>query len=469
MKPGGISCFLDRLFNLSENRAALHWAMRTPQSILKSRLGDELSTNFSKVFDKMKHLCQQLQSGQWLGATGKPITDVVHIGVGGSYLGPKLVTDALVDFQQKHLKVHFVGELDSHDIQATLAPLDPQTTVVIVVSKSFKTQETHQNAHTARSWFEAGLSTLVSTPDLSRHFIGVTNRADLAMDFGIAQEHVLCMDESIGGRYSVWSAVGLSVMLATSVEIFERFLVGAHEMDEHFLHADLDRNIPVLMAVIGIVYVNYLHCQTHAIIPYNSPLASLPFFLQQLEMESNGKSVTIHGEPIFHATAPVVWGQTGIAGQHAFFQMLHQGRLLTPIDFIWADDREFCDSDHRSKLVANLQAHSSVLFAGKDQQTIVNELGHRSKSTEPVNELVAHQVLAGSRPMSMLFLHDLSPESIGQLIVAYEHKVFVQSIIWQINAFDQWGVEEGKRLANSPSDEPIDDTAKLIREKFLEI
>ncbi|GLT20756.1 glucose-6-phosphate isomerase [Zoogloea oryzae] len=394
----------------------------------------------------MRQFSDKVRSGLWRGFSGEAIRDVVNIGIGGSDLGPKMVVRALSAYQRPGLRLHFVSNLDSAQLGPLLDSLDPKTTLFVVASKTFTTQETMRNAHTARQWLCAAAGESAGRA-LPLHFVAVTSAVDRAAVFGLPPENLFRMWDWVGGRYSLWSAVGLPIALAVGMNGFERLLAGAEAMDEHFREASFERNLPVLMALIGIWNTNFLGAGTSAVLPYHESLRFLPSFLQQLEMESNGKTVGRDGRPLSCQANPIVWGEIGSNGQHAFFQLLHQGGWLVPCDFIASAQSDFPLPDHQAPLMANFLAQSSALAFGKSEAEARAELEAAGVPVEHMAALLPHKVFAGNQPSTTIILPRLDPHSLGMLIALYEHKVFVQGVIWGINSFDQWGVELGKQLA----------------------
>ncbi len=424
--------FAGATVNTTEQRPALHTALR-------ARTADAFYTRqIQQEHKKMAAFAEQVRTGQWLGHTGKPIRHIVNVGIGGSDLGPKMVCEALNHLGHEQLSMHFVTNVDGTELQRVLPQIDPETTLVIIVSKTFTTLETLTNARSIRSWL---INNGVPETKLAQHCVGVTANAAEAIQFGIAPENVFAMWEWIGGRYSLWSAAGLAIMLLVGPTHFDALLAGARLMDEHFCTAPIERNLPVVLALLGIWYRNFFNFSTQLIAPYAHALRHLPAYLQQLEMESNGKSVDIHGTHINYATAAVLWGEPGTNGQHAFFQMLHQGTTIVPIDFIVALTPEHQYLDHHLRLLANCFAQSEALMRGRTQEEAVQLAGSEKK------ELTPHLIFAGNRPSNTIVLDALTPSSLGALIALYEHKVFVQATVWNINPFDQWGVELGKTLS----------------------
>ncbi len=409
--------------NTTEDRPALHTALR--DFIGNAPFAVEVEAAFSKMAD----IVQQIHSGLWTGSTGQGLTDVVNIGIGGSHLGPMMVTDALKGFNQCKVRCHFVSNIDSTDIHSVLDLLNPETTLFIICSKSFTTLETLQNARTARNWLETNLPG--AKLDISKHFLAVSSKPEKAADFGIPDSNVLPMWDWVGGRYSLWSAIGISIALSVGMINFSLLRKGAEVMDRHFENADLNENLPVLLALLDIWYVNYWNAQSQAVLPYCHRLRYFPEFLQQLAMESNGKSIDLDNNQVAYHTAPVTWGTVETNGQHSFHQLLHQGTGFIPVDFI----AEFnpVDDEHHVHLFANCLAQSNALMAGQD-------MSKQSDSTH-------HRHMPGNRPSNILLMERLTPETLGALIALYEHRVFVQSVIWNINAFDQFGVELGKEIS----------------------
>jgi len=420
--------------NATEHRPALHTLLRAPAEQRYELNGEVLSSEVQQVLDRMDKLSQRVRSGEWLGFTGKVITDVVNIGIGGSDLGPAMACSALRPFIKPGLHVHFLSNVDGHAIDAVLADLSPETTLFIVASKSFTTQETLINARVAREWF----LTKGKTADLAKHFVAVSTNAKAVAEFGIDTANMLPFWDWVGGRYSVWSAIGLSVAIAVGMENFRAFLAGAHAMDKHFQESPLEKNMPVMLGLLGWWYRQYFGSASHLIAPYHEDLRLFPVHLQQVDMESNGKRVNNAGIPVTSPTAPVIWGSTGTNGQHAYFQMLHQGTDLVPVDFIAAINPSHDRANQQHTLLANCFAQAEALMVGhqKDERA-----GHEGEA------LAEFRVLPGNRPSNTLLMDRLTPTTLGALLALYEHKTFVQGVLWDINSFDQWGVERGKTLA----------------------
>ena len=432
----------DRI-NVSEGRPVLHVALRHSSAPFPGEAFDVMP-DVTATRRKMAEFAGLLRDGKCLGHGGVAIRDVVNIGIGGSDLGPKMMSQALRSISHPALGVHYVSNLDGAQLAPLLQTLDPRTTLFIVVSKTFTTQETMRNAHTARSWLKSNLGDEV---DLEKHFAAVSSKPQRAVEFGIASDRVFPIWDWVGGRYSLWSAVGLSLMIAIGPHAFDEMLRGAERMDEHFRNTPFASNLPVIMALIGIWNTNFLGAATQAVLPYNEALKYFPSFLQQLEMESNGKSVSICGDPLDCATSPVLWGELGNNGQHAFFQLLHQGGRLVPCDFIASVRSDYPLPGHQEALLANCFAQSAALAFGKTESEVRESMERESLTPEAMADLLPHRVFAGNQPSSTLLLKSLSPASLGALVALYEHKVFVQGAIWGINSFDQWGVELGKAMA----------------------
>ena len=431
--------------NTTENRAVLHVALRHrgPEPILCD--GRDVMPEVRSVLGRMKAFTEEVRSGARRGATGAAITDIVNIGIGGSDLGPQMVCRALDHLARPDLRAHFVSNVDGAQLAATLARLDPATTLFVVASKTFTTQETMQNAASARAWLTAALGEAA----VAHHFVAVSTNARAVAAFGIDPERMFGFWDWVGGRYSLWSAIGLSIALHLGFERFEALLEGGWAMDRHFRTAPLERNAPVILALLGIWYRDLLGFSTHAVLPYDQRLERLPAHLQQLEMESNGKRVRRDGRPVERPTAPVVWGEPGTNGQHAFFQLLHQGTEIVPCDFLAAALPDHDLPGHHEKLLANLLAQGEALAFGKDEARVRAELAAAGLEGEALEALVPHKVFPGDRPSTTILFRRLDPFTLGRLIALYEHKVFVQGVIWGIDSFDQWGVELGKELAAS--------------------
>ena len=436
--------FAGERINVSEDRSVLHVALRRSAGPFPSGQFDVMP-EVIKTRVRMAEFAERLRAGKCLGHKGMPIRDVVNIGIGGSDLGPKMMGQALRSISHPALGVHYVSNLDGAQLAPLLQTLDPRTTLFIVVSKTFTTQETMINANTARNWLRANLGDeLVS----ENHFAAVSSRPERAVEFGVNGDLVFPIWDWVGGRYSLWSAVGLALMIAIGPHAFDEMLRGAERMDEHFRTAPFERNLPVVMALLGIWNTNFLGAETIAVLPYNESLKFFPSFLQQLEMESNGKSVSIDGEAMDCSTSPIVWGELGNNGQHAFFQLLHQGGRVVPCDFIAAVRSDFPLPEHQEALLSNCFAQSAALAFGRNEGEVRASLEKEAMSPQAIAELLPHRVFAGNQPSSTLLLTSLNPGALGALVALYEHKVFVQGAVWGINSFDQWGVELGKAVAN---------------------
>lgn len=412
--------------NTSEGRAVMHTALRAkPEDGVAQAVATEVRDQLGAV----QRVSETIRAGQWLGESGKPITDVVNIGIGGSDLGPKMVCSALAEYAHPTLNLHFISNVDGAEILQLLKTLDAETTLVAVASKTFTTQETLLNAKTAQAWFSQQLG--LQQPEASKHFVALTANPQQAANYGIPREQILEFAEWVGGRYSLWSAIGLSIALCVGFDRFQQLLEGARAMDQHFLTAPSEQNMPVLMALTGLWESNFLNSRSYAVIPYCERLGLLPAYLQQLDMESNGKSCRVNGQPVDYHTGPILWGQTGTNGQHAFFQLLHQGTQTVPVDFIAPINDNLSNREHHQVLLGNMLAQSGALMSGQ-----------KAPDGEP------HRYYPGDRPSNTLLLDELTPFNLGSLIALYEHKVFTQGILWNINSFDQWGVELGKKMAN---------------------
>jgi glucose-6-phosphate isomerase len=428
--------------NTTENRAVLHVALRADadQSIRVN--GMNVVEQVQRVLDQMEGFTGKVRSGEWEGYSGKRITDVVNIGIGGSDLGPRMVTAALDYYRHPDLNFHFVSNIDGTHIAQVLGQVRPESTLFIIASKTFTTQETLTNAHTARDWF---LRSGASEADVARHFVALSTNEPAVRDFGIDPANMFAFWDWVGGRYSLWSCIGLSIALAVGMENFRELLAGARDMDRHFRAAPFERNIPVLLALLGVWYRNFQGCEAHAVLPYDQYLALLPAYLQQADMESNGKGVTRDGRPVTYATGPILWGEPGTNGQHAFYQLLHQGTTVVPCDFLAAINPLHEVGEHHNILLANFLAQTEALMRGRTCAEAEEELAALSPEARAV--LAPHKTFPGNRPSNSLLYDRLTPRVLGSLIAMYEHKIFVQGVIWGINSFDQMGVELGKHLA----------------------
>ena len=429
--------------NSSEGRPALHTALRRPVGDKLSVNGVNIMPDVHKVLNQITDLVGRIHDGLWRGYTEKPITDVVNIGIGGSFLGPELVSEALLSYAHKGVRCHYLANIDGSEFHELTMKLRAETTLFIVSSKSFNTLETLKNAQAARAWY---LAQGGSEAELYRHFIAVSSNNAAAVAFGIREENIFPMWDWVGGRYSLWSAIGLPIALAIGMSNFKELLSGAYTMDQHFQNAPFEQNMPVLLGLLGVWYGNFWGAQSHAILPYDHYLRNITKHLQQLDMESNGKSVRQDGTPVNTDTGPVIWGGVGCNGQHAYHQLLHQGTQLIPADFIVPIVSFNPVSDHHQWLYANCLSQSQALMLGKTLAEAEAELRDKGVSEEDVHKIAPHKVIPGNRPSNTLVVERISPRRLGALVAMYEHKVFVQSVIWGINAFDQWGVELGKEL-----------------------
>ncbi|MCP9199430.1 glucose-6-phosphate isomerase [Gramella sp. GC03-9] len=441
--------------NQTENRAVLHTALRASKDAAIQVDGENVIPEVENVKAKIKDFSFEVISGAKKGFTGKPFTDVVNIGIGGSDLGPDMVTQSL-KFYQNHLNLHFISNVDGDHVHETIKDLNPETTLFVIVSKTFTTMETLSNATTAREWF------LKSVPEteVSKHFVAVSTNLEKVEAFGIDPENIFPMWDWVGGRFSLWSAVGLSICLAIGYENFSALLEGARKMDEHFKNTKFEENLPVQLAMLTVWYNNFFKAESEAIIPYSQYLEKFPSYLQQAIMESNGKSVDRNGEKVNYETGTIIWGEPGTNSQHAFFQLIHQGTKLIPADFIGFKRSLFRDKAHQDKLMANFFAQTEALLNGKDEQTVVNEMKFKKFRSEEIDKIRSFKVFEGNKPTTTILIDKLTPESLGKLIALYEHKIFVQGVIWNIFSYDQWGVELGKQLASKILAEFDDDSVE---------
>lgn len=449
--------FSGEKINTTENRAVLHVALRNRSGRPIYVDGEDVMPKVQAVLDKMERFCAAVRSGSWKGYTGKAITDVVNIGIGGSDLGPRMVTHALKPYGHERLRVHFVSNVDPTDIAETLKTLDPETTLFLVASKTFTTQETMMNAHTARDWF---LKHAQDERAVAKHFVAISTNTEAVEAFGIDSENMFVFWDWVGGRYSLWSAIGLSIALYIGFDRFRELLEGAYAADEHFRTAPLEKNIPVIMGLLGIWYNNFWGAQTHAILPYDEYLTYFADYFQQGDMESNGKRVTRDGRVVDYETGPIIWGQPGTNGQHAFYQLIHQGTKLIPCDFIAAAQNHNEIGEHHTVLIANFLAQTEALMTGRTPEETRAELVAQGVPDESLDLLVAAKTFEGNKPTNSILYQKLTPYTLGKLIALYEHKIFVQGAVWNINSFDQMGVELGKQLANKilpelKGDEPV--------------
>ncbi len=439
----------DRMFagdkiNNTENRAVLHTALRNQTNEAVFVDGKDVMPEVNATLDKIEVFSEKVRGGIWKGFTDKAITDIVNIGIGGSDLGPKMVYHALKPYHHKELTVHFLSNVDGAQIDDILEDLDQETTLFIVASKTFTTQETITNAHIAREWF---LQSGADDEQISKHFVAVSTNLEAAAEFGIDTDNVFEFWDWVGGRYSLWSAIGLSVVLAVGMENYKKLLGGAHAMDNHFKETPLEENMPVIMALLGVWYNNFFGAESHGILPYDDYLRDLPFYLQQADMESNGKSVDRNGKKVDYVTGPIIWGTSGINGQHAFYQAIHQGTQMIPSDFIASILTHNSHQDQHDIMMANALAQTEALMKGRTLDETYTDIVENINDIEDIEDRIHHMVFEGNNPTNTLLLTKLTPHSLGMLIALYEHKIFVQGIIWNLNSFDQWGVELGKKLA----------------------
>lgn len=436
--------FEGAIINQTENRAVLHTALRANESAIVEVDGINVIPEVYEVKHKIKAFTNEVISGERTGFTGKPFTDVVNIGIGGSDLGPAMVVEAL-QFYKNHLNVHFVSNVDGDHVNEIVNKLNPETTLFVIVSKTFTTQETLTNSETIRKWFLQS----AKQEDVAKHFVAVSTNMQKVTEFGINPANVFPMWDWVGGRFSLWSAVGLTISLAVGYDNFNALLKGANKMDNHFKTADFDKNMPVILALISVWYNNFFGAESEALIPYTQYLQKLAPYLQQGTMESNGKSVGRDGKPVNYQTGTIIWGEPGTNAQHAFFQLIHQGTKLIPADFIGFVQPLYGDEGHHDKLMSNFFAQTEALMHGKSATQVQAEFDKQNLSAEKAKFLLPFKVFAGNKPTNTILIQKLTPETLGSLIAMYEHKIFVQGIIWNIFSFDQWGVELGKQLANS--------------------
>jgi glucose-6-phosphate isomerase len=446
-----VTGWCDRMFrgeaiNNTERRSVLHVALRRrdAQPILVD--GENVMPRVTAVLAKMREFSAAVRGGRWTGYSGKAITDVVNIGIGGSDLGPLMACEALKPYAQDGLRVHFVSNVDGTHIAETLKKVQPETTLFIVASKTFTTQETLTNARSARQWLVQAAG---NEEAVAKHFVALSTNAEAVAAFGIDTRNMFEFWDWVGGRYSLWSAIGLSIAVYIGMDNFEEMLAGGHDMDSHFHSAAPEKNMPLILALLGIWYNNFFGAQSHAILPYDQYLHRFPAYLQQLDMESNGKRVTRAGENLTWSTAPVIWGEPGTNGQHAFYQLIHQGTKLVPVDFLAPLQSQNPLGEHHAILLSNVFAQGEALMKGKNDAEARAELKAQGLGDDAVTELLNHKIFPGNRPSNTLLFHKLTPRTLGRLIALYEHKVFVQGVIWQVNSFDQWGVELGKQLAQA--------------------
>ena len=435
--------FSGEIINVTEGRPVLHIALRNRSNTPIYVEGKDVMSDVNRVLEHMKSFSEAIISGSWKGYTGKAITDVVNIGIGGSDLGPVMVTEALKAYKN-HLNMHFVSNVDGTHIVETLKGLNPETTLFLIASKTFTTQETMGNAHSARDWFIAGGG---KDADVAKHFAALSTNSEGVSKFGIDTKNMFEFWDWVGGRYSLWSAIGLSIALSIGYDNFTRLLDGAHAMDNHFKSAELEQNLPVALALVGIWYNNFFEAETNAILPYDQYMHRFAAYFQQGDMESNGKHVDRNGNPVDYQTGPIIWGEPGTNGQHAFYQLIHQGTKLIPADFIAPAQSHNPLGEHHNMLLSNFFAQTEALMNGKTREVVVDELKKAGKTEAEIEKIAPFKEFEGNRPTNSILLKKITPHSLGSLIAMYEHKIFVQGIIWNIYSFDQWGVELGKQLA----------------------
>ena len=441
-------CFNGELINQTENRAVLHTALRAPKSASYIVDGKNVMDEVYAVKDSIAKFTHEITSGVRKGYTGKAFTDVVNIGIGGSDLGPAMVVEAL-QYYKNHLNVHFVSNVDGDHVNEIIKKVNPETTLFVIVSKTFTTQETLTNSETIRSWFLKS----AKQEDIAKHFVAVSTNIQKVTEFGIDANNIFPMWDWVGGRFSLWSAVGLSISLAVGFDNFDKLLKGANQMDEHFKNESFDKNIPVILALLSVWYNNFFGAESEALIPYTQYLQKLAPYLQQGIMESNGKSIGRDGKPVNYQTGTIIWGEPGTNSQHAFFQLIHQGTKLIPTDFIGYVSPLYGDQEHHNKLMSNFFAQTEALLNGKTPEKVQEEFDKQGLEKSKADYLKPFKVFTGNKPTNTILIDQLTPESLGSLVAMYEHKIFVQGIIWNIFSYDQWGVELGKQLANTILDE----------------
>ena len=448
VKASNLKSWTEKIFsgvkiNWTEKRAVLHSALRNMSDNPVYVDGQDVMVDIKKVLNKMKDFTEQLRNGKWKGATGKEIKSVVNIGIGGSDLGPRMVCEAL-KYYADGPQVYFVSNVDGADIYEVLKKLDPETSLFIVASKTFTTQETMTNANTARQWLVEKLGESA----IKNHFVALSTNKEKVAQFGIDTNNMFEFWNFVGGRYSLWSAIGLPIACSVGFDKFKELLEGAYEMDQHFINAPIEQNIPVIMAVLGVWYNNFFNAQSYTVLPYSQYLHRFTAFLQQSDMESNGKTINRNGKKVNYQTGQVLWGEPGTNGQHSFYQLIHQGTKLIPSDFIGIVNPPERIGDHHEKLMSNFFAQPEALAFGLTKEQAIDALEKSGASKEDIEMLAPHKVFEGNKPTNSILLDELTPKTLGSLIAMYEHKIFVQGIIWQVNSYDQWGVELGKKLAN---------------------
>jgi glucose-6-phosphate isomerase len=455
LKEAIAAYFEGEVINRTENRAVLHTALRAPENSVVTVDGQNVIPEIYKVKNKIMAFTNEVVNGIRKGYTGKAFTDVVNIGIGGSDLGPAMIVEGL-QYYKNHLNVHFVSNVDGDHVNEIIKKTNPETTLFVIVSKTFTTQETLTNSETIRSWFLKS----AKQEDVAKHFVAVSTNIKKVTEFGIDAENVFPMWDWVGGRFSLWSAVGLSISLAVGFDNFDKVLKGANKMDDHFKTASFDKNIPVVLALLSIWYNNFFGAESEALIPYTQYLQKLAPYLQQGIMESNGKSIGRDGKPVNYQTGTIIWGEPGTNSQHAFFQLIHQGTKLIPTDFIGYVNSLYGNKDHHDKLMSNFFAQTEALLNGKTETQVRDEFNQQGVSAEKADYLTPFKVFEGNKPTNTILINKLTPETLGSLIAMYEHKIFVQGVIWNIFSYDQWGVELGKQLANSILDEMNSKTVK---------
>lgn len=438
--------FSGEKINFSENRAVLHTALRNQSNTPVMAEGKDVMPEINRVLDQMKEFSQSIINGDWKGYTGKRIDTIVNIGIGGSDLGPAMVTEALKPYKKNNIETHFVSNVDGTHISETLKKVNPETTLFMIASKTFTTQETMTNALSARDWF---IERSKDKDHVKKHFVAISTNSTAVADFGIDTANMFVFWDWVGGRYSLWSAIGLSIACAIGFENFKALLEGAHAMDQHFENAPLEKSIPVILGMIGIWHNNFFKAESHALLPYDQYMHRFAAYFQQGDMESNGKSVDRNGNAVNYQTGPIIWGEPGTNGQHAFYQLIHQGTKIIPCDFLAPAVSQNPLGDHHPKLLANFFAQTEALMNGKAVAAVEKEMADQKLPAEEINALKSFKVFTGNRPTNSILFEKLDPRTLGSLIAMYEHKIFVQGVIWNIYSFDQWGVELGKQLAKN--------------------
>lgn len=437
--------FSGEKINFTEKRSVLHTALRNRSNYPVEVDGEDVMPHVNKVLSQMRDFVDRVHEGKWLGYTNMPITDIVNIGIGGSHLGPAMAAEALKGYAMPGMNIHFVSNVDGTDVSETLKLLNPEKTLFVIASKSFTTQETLTNAQTAKEWFLS--NTGYDEDNIAKHFAAISTNTEKVTEFGIDPQNMFVFWDWVGGRYSMWSAIGLPLALYIGMDNFEALLQGAHNMDLHFREEPFEKNFPVILGLLGIWYSNFFGAASHAVIPYDEYLRLLPDYLQQLDMESSGKSSTLDGDFVNYTTGPIIWGSAGTNAQHSFFQLIHQGTRLIPADFLAPVHSQNPVATHHNILLSNFFAQPEALMKGKTEEEVRRELAEKGHNAEEIEKLLPHKLFPGNKPSSSFFFNRLTPETLGALIAMYEHKVFVQGSIWNINSFDQMGVELGKQLA----------------------